>query len=371
VHQVRFSLVPRFFTDIFTVETWEQAKARDWKVSGFPAPTTTRGGYFQSTFDRVKPGDVLLCYVKAPAKRWVGALRVESEMRLDYEDDVWGRDEGGRARFPARFQTTPLKVLDIDVGVPVEETIGVLTFLSSGAWSGMFRRSLNPVPQEDGERLLEMLDMPRKAVPVRVPRKRVRPKTQGAAAAVTAAATEGEPPAQRTAHTELVAKLIQLGETVGCSVWVASDERGKSLDDYVFAAHTLSEFPSVGLEPESRDLVRTIDVLWVKGNKIEAAFEVEATTSIFSGLLRMSDLVSLQPNIAFDLYIVAPDERGPTVRKQILRPTFEGFDPPLRKRCRYLSASKLNEALQKTVPLKGYVNPRAVNEFAEEVKVEI
>ena len=158
---------------------------------------------------------------------------------------------------------------------------------------------------------------------------------------------------------------------MGCAVWVASDEKGKSYEDFVFAEHTLAEFPSVGLEPESRDLVRTIDVLWIRGNKIEAAFEVEVTTSIFSGLLRMSDLVSLQPNITFDLFIVAPDERASTVRRQVLRPTFEGFDPPLRKRCRYLSASKLGEAVTKTAPLKGYVNPKAINEFAEEVRVSI
>ncbi|HLG08505.1 MAG TPA: hypothetical protein VI409_07540, partial [Gaiellaceae bacterium] len=168
--------MPSFFTDIFTIETWEQARARDWTVSGFPAPTKTRGGYFQSTFDKVKPSDVLLCYVKAPAKRWVGALRVEERMHLDFEDDVWGKDEDGRARFPARFRTTPLTTLDVDVGVPVEETIGALTCLEADAWSGMFRRSLNAVPQEDGERLLEMLHEPRRAVPVRVPRKRVRPK---------------------------------------------------------------------------------------------------------------------------------------------------------------------------------------------------
>jgi hypothetical protein len=363
--------VPSYFTDVFTIDTWAQAKARGWTVSGFNLPTKTRGGYFQSTFDKVKPGDVLLCYVKAPAKRWVGALRVEEAMYIDHEDAVWGKDEDGRALYPARFRTTPLVALDIDVGVPIEDTIGVLTCLDAEAWSGMFRRSLNVVPQEDGEKLLEMLGEPRRAIPVRVPRKRVRPTSKVAAAAATAAATEAEPPAQKTAHTVLVSRLIQLGEMLGCSVWVASDERGKSHEDFIFAEHTLTEFPSVGLDPESRELVRTIDVLWVRGNKIEAAFEVEATTSVFSGLLRMSDLVSLQPNTSIDLYIVAPDERAATVRRQILRPTFEGFDPPLRKRCRYLSASRLEEAVLKTAPLKGYVNPKAIKEFAEEATVSI
>jgi hypothetical protein len=36
--------------------------------------------------------------------------------------------------------------------------------------------------------------------------------------------------------------------------------------------------------------IQLIDVLWLNGSSIQAAFEIESTTSIFSGLLRMSDL---------------------------------------------------------------------------------
>lgn len=55
--------------------------------------------------------------------------------------------------------------------------------------------------------------------------------------------------------------------------------------------------------------IELIDVLWLKDNTIIAAFEIEHTTSIYSGLLRLSDLVSMQPNLNIRLYIVAPDER--------------------------------------------------------------
>jgi hypothetical protein len=36
--------------------------------------------------------------------------------------------------------------------------------------------------------------------------------------------------------------------------------------------------------------IELIDVLWLQGNAIVAAFEIESTTSIYSGLLRMADL---------------------------------------------------------------------------------
>jgi hypothetical protein len=49
------------------------------------------------------------------------------------------------------------------------------------------------------------------------------------------------------------------------------------------------------MRPHSRT-VELIDVLWLNGNAIVAAFEAESTTSIYSGLLRMADLLSMQPN---------------------------------------------------------------------------
>jgi len=41
--------------------------------------------------------------------------------------------------------------------------------------------------------------------------------------------------------------------------------------------------------------IELIDVLWLESDAIIAAFEVEHTTTIYSGLLRMSNLVSMQP----------------------------------------------------------------------------
>lgn len=359
-----------FFTDVFTIETSEQAKARGFTVSGFPPPTRTKGGYFESTFQRVKTGDVLLCYVKAPAKRWVGALRVESPMYRDETDPIWGADEGGAARFPARFRISPVIVRDVESGIPVEETIGVLACLDEKRWSGLFRRSLTPVGDEDGERLLRLLEVEREPSPVRVPRKRIRRSAthveaarDGGGAADGAEGVEAPP----TPHLELVTKLVRLGKTLGCDVWVASDERGKSLNGFVLADHVLGEFPSIGLDPESKDLVRTIDVLWIRGRAVAAAFEVEATTSVFSGLLRMSDLVALQPNTSIDLYIVAPDERAKRVREQILRPTFEAFEPPLRKKCRFLSASNLDRLIGADPRLLKNLAPTVVRDYAEDI----
>ncbi|MBD0328570.1 MAG: hypothetical protein ICV64_00480 [Thermoleophilia bacterium] len=361
-----------FWTDIFTVETWSQAGQREFRVSGFPPPTPGRGGYFTSTFAAVEVGDVLACYVKAPAQRWVGMLRVESPMFLDYDDALWGTGSDGRALFPARFETSPLIALPVEQGLPVQATLGVLRCMDPRSYSGMFRRSLKRMPAEDGAKLMELLSEPREASPVRLPRK--RPKRIPPPAIERPAdelALDSERRGRATPHTELVWKLITLGKALGCDVWVAPDERGKSFDGHDFAGHVLKAFPPVGVDPASAEVIRSIDVLWIRGRTIVAAFEVEATTSIYSGLLRMSDLVALQPNTSIDLFIVAPDERRSKVYGEITRPTFESFDPPLRDRCRYLSASNVDAALERTrPPLNRYLQPGVVREFSEEARFE-
>ncbi|HEV2437676.1 MAG TPA: response regulator transcription factor [Verrucomicrobiae bacterium] len=92
--------------------------------------------------------------------------------------------------------------------------------------------------------------------------------------------------------------------------------------------------------------IELIDVLWLKGNSIVAAFEVECTTSVYSGLLRMSDLLALQPNLEINLFLVAPDERREKVKQEILRPTFSLKEKPLAAICGFLSFGKLTEKLE-------------------------
>ncbi len=113
--------------------------------------------------------------------------------------------------------------------------------------------------------------------------------------------------------------------------------------------------------------IELIDVLWLKGNSIIAAFEVESTTSIYSGLLRMSDLLALQPNLNIKLYLVAGDERRNKVKQEILRPTFELNAKPLSKVCGFISIANINgkiEGIQK-LGLASSLNPEFLEKIAE------
>jgi hypothetical protein len=105
--------------------------------------------------------------------------------------------------------------------------------------------------------------------------------------------------------------------------------------------------------------IELIDVLWLKGNSIVAAFEVESTTSIYSGLLRMSDLLALQPNLSIDLFLVAPDDRRDKVESELMRPTFKLHEKPLASICGFLAFDSLTDKLNAIRDLGLASSPKA------------
>ena len=133
-----------------------------------------------------------------------------------------------------------------------------------------------------------------------------------------------------------------MGASLGLDVWVARNDRNTSFGGHAFQdALRLREALPRQFEPQVMSLIEHIDVLWLRGNRVEAAFEVEHTTAVYSGLLRMSDLITLHPNLMIRLYIVAPDARKAKVMNELVRPTFDALEPPLRTVCGFIPSSRL------------------------------
>lgn len=90
--------------------------------------------------------------------------------------------------------------------------------------------------------------------------------------------------------------------------------------------------------------MRLIDVLWIRNDDVVAAFEVEHSTSIYSGIVRLLDLSLGAPaSVARELFIVAPDERAADVQAQVSRPAFRGVAD---LRVRYLPYGELERHRQ-------------------------
>jgi len=126
-------------------------------------------------------------------------------------------------------------------------------------------------------------------------------------------------------HTRIQWALIRLGRAEGCSVWVPPNDRNLSFATQPFSSHTLARLPNFGFDENTRRIVQNIDALWLARNVIRRAFEIESTTQIFSGLLRLNDLVLAQPNNQIQLFIIAPSRRRERVQAQLLRPSFQSL----------------------------------------------
>ena len=113
-----------------------------------------------------------------------------------------------------------------------------------------------------------------------------------------------------------------------------------------------------------------IDVLWLDRNAIVAAFEIESTTSIYSGLLRMADLVAMQPNLNIPLFLVAPEERREKVFTKVNRPTFSRLDPRLAEICRYISFDALRERLAQVKDFVRYLKPDFLEDLSEACELD-
>ena len=136
----------------------------------------------------------------------------------------------------------------------------------------------------------------------------------------TAAARE----ADRT-HTEVQGWLRDLGRALGYDVWVAANDRNRAYGAGRLCDGCLASLPAPVDAAPGAEAVRLIDVLWLERGhgRVAGAFEVEHTTSIYSGIVRLLDLaLGTSDQTAHGLFLVAPDDREGEVRAQLARPAF-------------------------------------------------
>jgi len=144
---------------------------------------------------------------------------------------------------------------------------------------------------------------------------------------------------------QIQSKLAQIGAIMGFRIWVprGDRERIRALVSDKYQEAFLEDLP-LNYDQTTLDTVEQIDVLWLKGRSMARAFEVEHTTAVYSGLLRMADLLALQPNMDIRLHIVAPEERHDKVFREMRRPVFSLLDRgPLSKSCTFLSYEDVSE----------------------------
>jgi hypothetical protein len=100
--------------------------------------------------------------------------------------------------------------------------------------------------------------------------------------------------------------LAEIGSRMGMQIWIPRADRAAVLAERHSNQSPVLERLPLNYDDTTLRTIERIDVLWLRGRSIKRAFEVEHTTSIYSGILRIADLLALQPNMDIRLHIVAP-----------------------------------------------------------------
>jgi hypothetical protein len=363
-----------YYLDLFSPATYEGFSKSDRSVSGFQIR-------HRGLAKRVEPGDLLLCYL-TKLSRWVGML-----------ETIDGPFESGNPIFypendpyVVRFHVKPIIWLPVERAVPIheDELFQNLSFTKgyargSSAWAQRLKGSLVALSNGDGALIrgvLERQDTPaakkypydRKVYESLITR---LVSTTKEPVPVTVPTQEETIPADPAVAVKEIreslriqALLADIGTRMGFTIWLPKADRVAVLKECTHKPETLLDALPFNYDDRTMKTIEQIDVLWLKGRSIQRAFEVEHTTSIYSGLLRMADLLALQPNMDIRLHIVAPHERRDKVFAELQRPVFSLLEnQPLSSRCTYISYDSVRD-LANTANLE-YMSAKVIKQFEE------
>lgn len=360
----------QYFLNIFSPSTYQAFSASSMTVSGFRER-------HQQMAQRVAPGDILVCYL-TKVSRWVGLLQVEDGPFIDHSPIFEDPDP-----FIVRFHVKPSVWLSPEQGLPIHEpTIwSQLSFTKthrhdSSMWTIKLRSSLTSLSCHDGELLSSLLHQ-QQAQTITYPlstedERKLRPtRVRSQHRDIIVEVPEDDdmtmehdaPPQQARESIQIQALLAEIGSKMGMQVWIPKADRGRVVEEATGTLALIDRLP-LNYDETTLKTIEQIDVLWLRGRSIQRAFEVEHTTAVYSGILRMADLLALQPNMDIRLHIVAPVSRRAKVFQELRRPVFALLERgPLSDLCTYLSYDSVQELA--SVPLLAYLQENVLDEYEE------
>lgn len=371
-----------YYVDLFTPETAYAFAKSSQDISGF---RISRKTYVEN--QNIGPGDRFICYV-VRIQRFVGILEVKGSYFVD-DKPIFANENDP---FVLRFKVEPVVWLPLENGIPIREDFiwNKLSFTKSltkepkdsARWNYMVYSSPRLWPKEDCEYLEGVLKKQAKKLTDYPFNENDQKKLKAhkikvsSMKEVTVSVPDDEEDKTEIVKTKDVgnnireslrvqAKLAEIGEKLGMKIWLPSSDRTRVLESWKPKQDNvlLEDLPLV-FDGTTLNTIKNIDVLWIKRRSIIRAFEVEDKTSIYSGILRMADLLALQPMLDIKIHIVAPADRRDEVFKQISRPVFSVMEKgPLSELCSYISYYSVYE-LSKERQLE-FMKDTIVDEYSE------
>jgi hypothetical protein len=365
-----------YYLDLFTPETWAAFRNHGCEISGFRENQ-------RKSAERIKPGDIFLCYL-VRLSRWCGVLKITSGTFTDTAPIFSDPDP-----FVIRFRVKPLVTLDLEQSIPMlDEQIWSQLSLTEGIKRGVvgwaqfvnLRASLREINAHDGKILHDMLveqASKQKAYPLSpTDKQRLRLKSTirtadrsvvvevPAEQEIVEPAPQKAPDDARESH-KIQAIIARIGAEMGFRIWIPKSDKQRVIDQ--LPKDILEAFLDVlplNYDDNTLRTIEQIDVIWMKGRSMSRAFEIEHTTAIYSGLLRMADLLALQPNMDIRLHIVAPDDKREKVLREITRPVFSLLERgPLYESCTYISYDAIKQISE--MKYLSHTNASIIEEYEE------
>jgi len=365
-----------YFLDLFSPETYEAFGRSDRTVSGFRHRQ-------RNIAERVKRGDKLVCYMTR-VSRWFGLLEVLDGPFRDSTPIFHVSDDP----FTVRFHVTPIVWLPVEKAIPIRDDRmwERLSFTrdhnkATSTWTGKLRSSLVQLSDADGAYIESLLlaqargglEYPLEPEDSRkLSTRTVRRDDKDVVVTVPEDWVDEErvsQPAEVRESIQIQALLAEIGARMGMKVWLPRADRAAVLAEWKGDEEAVLDRLPLNYDETTLDTIERIDVLWLRNRSIRRAFEVEHTTSIYSGLLRMADLLALQPNMDIKLHIVAPASRREKVLHEIRRPVFAYLDRgPLAECCTYLAYDDLRELAKQ--PNLAHLKETVLEDYEEEAAEE-
>ncbi len=364
----------KYWLNLYTWNTWQEFLKAGGEITGFRERRWR-------TVKQIKPGDIFLCYMTG-LSRFFAIQEVTGEP-FNSSEPIWSE-----ASFPSRVPVKVLLSLPPQHAIPVTLLRDRLSFFqdmrSAHSWTGHFRGSPTEQDPNDGQVIIEALNEAKIHPVVRdfddrkLERKANIYETKSGTVSIpendNVEGTETQAPddPDSTTHEEIQWLLLYIGEQMGLDLWVARNDQSRSFQGKDFQSFKrLRTTLPVQFDNATNRTIELIDVLWLQGNSIIAAFEIEHTTAIYSGLLRMADLITMQPNIKIPLFIVSPDERRDRVEREINRPVFKyALKQSLPEICQYISYTALKQYVEQAGDFLPDMRPSALNKISENLELE-
>ena len=130
-------------------------------------------------------------------------------------------------------------------------------------------------------------------------------------------------------HAQIQIALIMIGRQLGYRIWIAQNDRG-----IVYNDQRLGEMDGIVVSLEDQRILASfqeairaallIDCIWFRNVRfMPAVLEIEHTTGVRSGLVRMKNFQDALPLIQTRWVIVAPDEDRDKVLREANLPQFQ------------------------------------------------